>query len=203
MTTRAADHSWPALAGWFGKIPALGDFVARRLPTQFIDAWDHWLSTEIVATREALGSDWAASYLKAPTWRFALTPGVLDASTWYGVLTPSIDRVGRHFPLTLAGGGAACETEGWWAALLAAATRAREADCDADALDAVLVRALEQQDRRSVRPNRERALTLALEGAVNGVSLWARWQPESGGFGPITTFRGLPQGSDFLKLIVP
>ena len=203
MGTAAGKRSGPAPAGWFGKIPALGDFVTRRLPPHFIEAWDRWLSTEIVASRAMLGSDWEPSYLKAPTWRFTLSPGVLDTSYWYGVLSPSVDRVGRHFPLTLAGSGAppAGETDGWWAALIAAAIRARAADCDADALDAVLAGRLEQEPGRPVRRGDKRAL--ALEGAVNGNSLWARWQPESGRFGPATAFRGLPQGSDFVRLIVP
>jgi type VI secretion system protein ImpM len=205
MSTAAADDSRPAPPGWFGKIPALGDFVARRLPPQFIEAWDHWLSTEILATRQKLGTEWTPSYLKAPTWCFALTPGVIDASYWSGVLTPSVDRVGRHFPLTLAAGGKAppAETKGWWDTLIAAAMRARTPDCDADALDAALIGTPEQQDARRVQGNGECALTAALEGAGHGDSLWAPWQPESGRFGPVLAFRGLPQGPDFLKLIVP
>jgi type VI secretion system protein ImpM len=198
------DNSWPVLTGWFGKIPALGDFVTRRLPPQFVEPWDHWLSTEILASRETLGSDWAPSYLKAPTWLFALMPGVLDAGTWYGVLTPSVDRVGRHFPLTLVATGEApaVATSGCWAALIAAAIQARAPDCDADALDAVLVGSLEREDAGQVQDDVERALKAALQCAKDGESLWTPWQPEPGGFESVLTFQGLPQGPDFLRLIV-
>ena len=34
--------------------------------------------------------------------RFWLAPGVLTPDAWSGLLMPSVDRVGRHFPFTLA-----------------------------------------------------------------------------------------------------
>ncbi|MBC7479344.1 MAG: type VI secretion system-associated protein TagF, partial [Pseudorhodobacter sp.] len=37
----------------------------------------------------------------APIWRFAVPPGVAGNQGLVGVLMPSIDRVGRRFPLTL------------------------------------------------------------------------------------------------------
>lgn len=89
-------------AGWYGKIPALGDFASRRLPPAFISAWDSWLQHSMAASRAALGDRWLDTYLTSPIWRFALMPKVLDGSAWAGVLMPSVDKVGRHFPLTLA-----------------------------------------------------------------------------------------------------
>jgi len=90
-------------AGWFGKMPALGDFASRRLSAQWIAAWDGWLQRELVRSRSALGDDdWLALFLVAPVRRFWLAPGLLDAQTWLGVLMPSVDSVGRHFPFTLA-----------------------------------------------------------------------------------------------------
>jgi type VI secretion system protein ImpM len=41
-------------------------------------------------------------YLTFPVWRFLLPVGVLGSTAWTGVLMPSVDRVGRYFPLTLA-----------------------------------------------------------------------------------------------------
>lgn len=90
-------------AGWFGKMPALGDFASRRLPPQWIGAWDDWLQGEIVRSRAALGDDaWLTLYLVAPVRRFWLAPGLLAPVAWLGVLMPSVDSVGRHFPFTLA-----------------------------------------------------------------------------------------------------
>jgi type VI secretion system protein ImpM len=91
------------LAGWFGKMPALGDFASRRLPDAWIAAWDAWLQDELVRAREALGDDaWMSLYLVAPVRRFWLAPGLITDNAWLGVLMPSVDRVGRHFPFTLA-----------------------------------------------------------------------------------------------------
>ena len=90
-------------AGWFGKMPALGDFASRRLPVAWIDAWDGWLQHELVRSRAALGdADWLELYLVAPVRRFWLAPQLLTPPAWLGVLMPSVDSVGRHFPFTLA-----------------------------------------------------------------------------------------------------
>ena len=90
-----------AAPGWYGKIPSLGDFASRRLPQQFIDAWDSWLQQSITASRAVLGEGWLDAYLNSPIWRFVLLPGVIGEWMWAGVMMPSVDRVGRHFPLTI------------------------------------------------------------------------------------------------------
>lgn len=88
--------------GWFGKIPALGDFASRRLPPAFISAWDAWLQRGMAASRSNLQERWLETYLNGPLWSFALFPGVCGDSAWAGTLMPSVDKVGRHFPLTIA-----------------------------------------------------------------------------------------------------
>lgn len=88
-------------AGWYGKLPALGDFAQRRLDQDFITGWDAWLQGGIVESQRILGADWLATYLRAPVWRFVLASGVLGARSWSGILLPSVDRVGRYFPLTV------------------------------------------------------------------------------------------------------
>ena len=47
-------------------------------------------------------TDWLDGYLASPSWRFLLMPGVMDGQPWAGVLMPSVDRVGRYYPLTIA-----------------------------------------------------------------------------------------------------
>ena len=90
-------------AGWFGKMPALGDFASRRLPDAWIAGWDAWLQHELVNSRELLGDDeWLALYMVAPVRRFWLAPGLLTPDAWSGLLMPSVDSVGRQFPFTLA-----------------------------------------------------------------------------------------------------
>lgn len=92
------------IAGWHGKLPSLGDFATRRLDAAFVDAWDAWLSAGLSALRTLPG--WLDAYLASPVWRFLLLSGVLPGPigerAWAGVLMPSVDRVGRYYPLTIA-----------------------------------------------------------------------------------------------------
>lgn len=98
--TAASAEEFPT--GWYGKIPGIGDFVARRLPADFVDAWHRWLQVALSGSRERLGAGWPESYLSMPVWRFALSPAMLTATAWAGVVAPSVDAVGRHFPLVIA-----------------------------------------------------------------------------------------------------
>ena len=90
--------------GWgaYGKIPALGDFVRLGLSPGFVTPWDRWLQAGLVGARQRLGAGFRPRYDRAPVWRFALSPGIAGAMGACGVLMPSVDRVGRAFPLTLA-----------------------------------------------------------------------------------------------------
>jgi type VI secretion system protein ImpM len=88
--------------GFFGKVPVLGDFVSRRLPQDFIQPWDLWLQSAISRSREQLGQEWLEVYLTSPIWRFALSAGIAGPDAWAGVMMPSVDRVGRYFPFTIA-----------------------------------------------------------------------------------------------------
>lgn len=90
------------VAGWYGKMPALGDFASRRLPPAFIGTWDAWLQRGLAASRATLRERWLDVYLNGPLWNFALMPGVCGDSAWLGTIMPSVDKVGRHFPLTIA-----------------------------------------------------------------------------------------------------
>jgi type VI secretion system protein ImpM len=88
--------------GFFGKIPNHGDFVRRNLPHAFVDPWDQWLQQAVAASKSELGEVWLNTYLTSPIWRFVLEPGVCGDEGWAGILMPSVDRVGRYFPLTVA-----------------------------------------------------------------------------------------------------
>ena len=92
----------PGCVGLFGKLPARGDFVRDGLPSSFVAPWDDWLQQMLAASRQRLGESWLPAWLEAPVWQFALAPGVCGAGAVLGVMLPSVDRVGRYFPLTLA-----------------------------------------------------------------------------------------------------
>lgn len=140
------DESGSATPGWYGKIPSLGDFASRRLPQTFIQPWDSWLQEVLQGTRLALGEGWLDCYLTMPIWRFVLMPGLVGAGGWAGVLMPSVDRVGRQFPLTLAvaastdaaAAHAAFKGEAWFAGLEEAALGVLDPTLGPDDLDGVL-----------------------------------------------------------------
>lgn len=90
------------IPGWFGKIPALGDFASRRLPQNFISLWDSWLQHSIATSQTQLGDKWLDIYLNSPIWRFILMPGLCGPKAWTGIIMPSVDKVGRYFPITIA-----------------------------------------------------------------------------------------------------
>jgi len=91
-----------AVAGFFGKLPCAGDFVQRRLPAGFVDAWDGHFETAVARSREALGDAWHEAFHASPVWHFALAPGVCGEAAWAGVMGPGADRVGRCFPMVIA-----------------------------------------------------------------------------------------------------
>jgi type VI secretion system protein ImpM len=91
-----------AITGFFGKVPTRGDFVRRALPATFVTPWDAWLQAGIADIREILGEAWLDIYLTSPVWRFALSSELVGTPAVAGVLMPSVDRVGRYFPFTLA-----------------------------------------------------------------------------------------------------
>jgi type VI secretion system protein ImpM len=87
--------------GFAGKIPARGDFVHAGLPRDFTDPWHDWQSLVISGSRTLMGEGWLEAFLEAPVWRFVLPPGLCGARAAVGVIMPSVDKVGRYFPLTL------------------------------------------------------------------------------------------------------
>jgi type VI secretion system protein ImpM len=100
--TPAAGSSVEAAIGFCGKIPARGDFVRAGLPRAFADPWDRWIGQMIAASRAALGEAWLPAWLEAPIWRFALSAGICGPHAVVGLWLPSVDRIGRYYPLTIA-----------------------------------------------------------------------------------------------------
>jgi type VI secretion system protein ImpM len=89
----------PAITGFYGKIPARGDFVRAGLRGRFVDPWHCWMQRMLAQTRAALGEAWLPAWLEAPIWQFAFAAGVCGPDPAIGLWMPSVDRVGRHFPL--------------------------------------------------------------------------------------------------------
>jgi type VI secretion system protein ImpM len=88
--------------GFYGKIPARGDFVSKGLTHSFLATWDQWLQSALITSKEQLGDQWLDFYLTGPIWHFVLSAGICDRNVWAGILMPSVDAVGRYFPFTVA-----------------------------------------------------------------------------------------------------
>lgn len=86
--------------GLYGKLPAYGDFIFRNLNPSFINPWDEWLQNFISGSQQQIGENWLDIYLTSPVWRFVLSSGVIDNNMWAGLMMPSVDRVGRYFPIS-------------------------------------------------------------------------------------------------------
>ncbi len=87
--------------GIYGKVPIVGDFISRRMSQKFINIWDEWLQACISSSKLKLGEEWLKYYLVSPIWRYIITNKISGEGHWAGVIVPSVDRVGRYFPLTI------------------------------------------------------------------------------------------------------
>lgn len=85
---------------WFGKLPSLGDFVGRRMPHALATEWDIWLRSGMDELRTTNGPDWSLKFVNAPLW-FFVAPANVTGTAVIGALAPSMDRVGRYYPLTV------------------------------------------------------------------------------------------------------
>lgn len=89
--------------GYFGKLPARGDFVTAACPAGFLKLWEPFLLEGLVQSRLDLKTAWEEAYMTMPVWRFWMKPANGDKleGAVAGAFMPSVDRVGRKFPLTV------------------------------------------------------------------------------------------------------
>ena len=171
--------------GVFGKIPSRGDFVFSGLSLGFIQAWDDWLQRVLSESERMLGEDWPGLWRAAPAWRFALPPHHSGRLPVLGLWLPSVDSVGRQFPLTIA-----AERAGRGDDFLDAAERiARDTITLALAPDDLLARL-----RRAPMPE--------TADAAGGQARWWRADHPSGMASDVA-FDGLPDGAAFARMLRP
>lgn len=105
------------VCGFYGKIPAAGDFIGRGLPRELTRRWDRWMEMSL---RQAIDTGGGGG-----VWRFRAAPCVFASVPVAGVFRLSRDRVGRRFPMLIAvAGGRPAPANPWYddaEALLAAA----------------------------------------------------------------------------------
>lgn len=101
-STSTSEPAVRSTVGFYGKLPGRGDFIGRHLPKSFLEPWDAWLQDGIAQSHLQLGGNWREHYCTSPIWRFALGAGSCGPTAYAGVLMPSVDRVGRYYPLAIA-----------------------------------------------------------------------------------------------------
>jgi type VI secretion system protein ImpM len=207
----------------YGKLPARGDFITRGFERPFLDSWDEWLRQGILASQESLAELWLDVYLTSPVWRFALSGGSCGPDTMLGVLIPSVDKVGRYFPLTLGCAltagleltGLVAQASPWYRAIEALALAALEPAFSLDALAQPV--ALEVEDTVMALPLVEpltppglyvpfgtdahsAAVRHAHHPLAQGLSLW--WTSGSKRVAPcLLICPGMPPASSFAALL--
>lgn len=184
-----------AIAGLFGKLPARGDFVRENLPRDFTDSWDDWWQRGLAETQARWRDEWQDAWLEAPVWRFMLPPGLCGKHGMLGLWLPSVDKVGRYSPLTIAA-AAPCDWLPHVGEMTSFLVAAEEAGRDALELD------LAPADLLA----RVQAAFTATEGPTPDLAFVAgrtAWWTE-GGPRVVTRFEtgtALPEGSGFAALI--
>jgi len=165
--------------GIFGKLPCRGDYITRGLPGALAERLHGLLHETITEGRRQYGDAWLDAYLTAPIWRFAATGGCLGETACVGLLMPSVDAVGRHFPVAVlyrtarAGGATALLTgsAAWLAEAERLALSALDEALDADGLEAALTALAPPEAGRHEPPGAaaERGLPWRIPlGAVDG-----------------------------------
>lgn len=210
--------------GIYGKLPALGDFVSLRLARSFTEPFDRFLQDGIGVSRDQLGAAWLDAYLVGPVWRFLIGPGACGPAAVAGVLMPSVDRVGRYFPLALAGTLEDCANppdvlaaSAWYDALEQAALDTLAEAATLDALEQRLAACGPPQSAVPLRTSlAARALGpgwIAVAGASTAQLPWAAlcglaltalpsyslwWSRDA-----LLVHAGLPRATDYVTLIDP
>ncbi|MBZ9883751.1 type VI secretion system-associated protein TagF [Mesorhizobium sp. CA10] len=123
------------LPGFYGKMPAAGDFVTRRLPGDFVRVWDRWLAQHIVPL---FGLE---AWPQNTALRFLSGPGSFGAAA--GIVLQSADRVGRQFPLSVLARLQEAPlklaySDGWFGGIEGAAFAAQRGELVPDELEAAL-----------------------------------------------------------------
>ncbi|WP_029871462.1 type VI secretion system-associated protein TagF [Rhizobium leguminosarum] len=188
--------------GFFGKLPSHGDFVSTGLSRHLQAALDAWLQSGLQAAQRELSEDWERRFRMMPAWRFIVERGLWGPATIAGVLLPSLDRVGRSFPLVIA-----AQLHGftehprqlylddtWFTAAEAIAESSAKRDFDINHFTANLKRL------RSLRPADLAENEILRDRASSRGTIWWRIDPEdrrAKGFG----VSGAPEPEHFPKLL--
>ncbi|MBJ7549765.1 type VI secretion system-associated protein TagF [Marinomonas ostreistagni] len=88
--------------GIYGKLPAHSDFISDSIHSEVSNELYEWGQTSLYHSQQQLSEmDWLSAYLVSPIWRMCVPPTDKRKHAWIGIMVPSVDAVGRYFPLFL------------------------------------------------------------------------------------------------------
>ena len=86
--------------GCFGKLPLSPEFIRVNAKGATLQDFDQWMQEGLLWCRAKLGPQWRNDFLQSESWNFLFQ--VPKQKEWLiGVMTPSQDKAGRGFPMTL------------------------------------------------------------------------------------------------------
>ena len=86
--------------GAYGKYPVKRDYIAVRIPRPVLQPLETWLAAGLATSRDRLGRRWQEHYMVQPVWNFRLGRALCGVEC-LGTMAPSVDGVGRTFPLVI------------------------------------------------------------------------------------------------------
>jgi type VI secretion system ImpM family protein len=103
MWSTQGPYSAPSQVVVFGKTPRMGDFLRVGSGGPAGETLEQWIEQGLAFAEAKRGRDWPAIYAAGATYAFIFRPprasNVRD--TLVGVIKPSVDAVGRRFPLVI------------------------------------------------------------------------------------------------------
>ncbi|WP_293266704.1 type VI secretion system-associated protein TagF [Neptunomonas sp.] len=86
----------------YGKLPSHADFVSHCVDPELTSELYDWTQQVVFHSKENMGeTSWLTAYLISPVWRFYLPETEQRKKSIIGVMIPSVDAVGRYFPMFL------------------------------------------------------------------------------------------------------
>jgi len=87
----------------FGKTPKMGDFLRVGSVGRVGEVFDDWIQQGMAAAEAKRGAAWAPAYKAGELWAFIFRAprSVNVREGLVGVMKPSVDAVGRRFPLVV------------------------------------------------------------------------------------------------------
>jgi type VI secretion system protein ImpM len=103
MLSTTGSHASPLSVAVFGKTPRMGDFLRVGSGGAAGEALEQWVEQGLAMAEAKRGSAWPSIYAAGATYAFIFRPprasGAKEALV--GVIKPSVDSVGRRFPLVV------------------------------------------------------------------------------------------------------